>query len=85
MPKSEKDIMYQYDRLTKRAMFSESRIKRIQEIADRYLKNISNTKQYQKDRDDFLNAPTFAAKRQADYRQQNRKYSQRQYMGLSNG
>ena len=77
--------MYQYDRLTKMARFSESRLKRIQDITDRYLGNISNTKQYQKDREDFLNAPTLAAQRQADYRQQNRKYSQRQYMGLSNG
>ncbi len=79
------DILGQYDDLMNNMQANASRKKQIQDITDRYLGNISRSSAYQRDQRNYLNAPSFAESRRLDYEQQNRQYSQRVYMGNSNG
>ena len=83
--KSLNELRFQADRLYNNPRAGTKRRERIQSALDRYLLNIMDSKTYEQDLKNYHDAPSFAESRKLDYKMENRKYSQRQYMGLSTG
>lgn len=86
--KSLNDLDRQWERLKNNRLLNADRNKRVNEIYNRYWTNMSKTERFRKD--DYNQVKAFASGNIKEYNKyrnilENRQYSRRAYMGLSNG